>query len=605
MGKGRRLAHMEWTGKRKGELITVLLVMLALVMTGVLCPMTFYLNDDVMMRSILSGAYTGTPDGHAVYMKYPLTGIVSLLYRLTNRIPWFSLMMTGCFWLAVSMVMVQLVSIASAKADKNRKKYTGVITVALGAILCAALFLPHFIYLHYTVAAAVLGGCALFLAVTGAHRRALPLLVLCYCIRSQVFFLLLPFLLVALLWQLCEKPDDEKHRAKRKGLWKEKGKETVITLAFLAGSILICMLWNGWAYRGEGWKQYTEYNDSRTLLYDYEALLPYDQYEEQYTAAGISADQYRIMEEYNIALEESVESTVLEKAARLYSEENKKSSTTRQKLKQCAVDYYYHIRYVDKPYNVLLLLGYLAAAVLLIRQRRWLQLLLTCCMGAGRSLIWLYLLWKGRFPERIYVSLYLLEIMVLAGMICVMASGWRALSEKGEACYGKREKAAGIVKAAFSLLLCCLLLTVFAVQMSDMSQRAAAQLKAQEKWDALTAYCAGQEGTLYLLDVRSMVSYAGRVWEETPDQENYLLAGGWMSQTPLMQKRFTAYGANDGGALLAKGGPEQGALLIAACERDVSWLEGYLSRRFGPLTMERIDRIEADGQEVFYIYRFY
>lgn len=608
---------MEWIGKRKSEPVTVLAVLLALVLTGILCPMTYYLNDDVMIRSILSGAYTGTPDGHAVYMKYPLTGIISLLYRLTNHVPWFSLMLTGCFLLAISMVLVRLVQML--KEAEYGKKFFGIISLVLGALLCAALFLPNFIYLHYTVTAAVLGGCGLFLAATGADRRAVLPLVLCYCIRSQVFFLLLPFLGAALLWQLCEVSFGRKDKAGLKTglrtglksglreLWRRKGKESAVTLVFLAGSILVCMLWNGWAYRSEGWRQYTEYNDSRTRLYDYEALLSYDQYEEQYTAAGISGEQYRIMEEYNIALDESVDGTVLETSARLYVKERERSSTGLQRLKQCIIDYYYHIRYTDKPYNAILLLMYFIIAVLMLGRKRWLQLLLVCCLGAGRSLIWLYLLWMGRFPERIYISLYLLEIMALAGMIgvsvlCAEASKPSASKQAGSS---GRKRAAGLVRAAVSLLMCCLLFAAFASQMSVMSQRAAAQLETQERWDALTAYCAEREGTLYLLDVRSMVSYSGRVWEKTPDQENYLLAGGWMSRTPLMRQIFSEYGEKDGGALLAKGGLDDSVLLIAACERDVSWLAGYLSGRFGQLTMERTDSIEADGKELFYVYRFY
>ena len=65
----------------------------------------FYLNDDVTMRSILSGAYTGTPDGHAVYMQYPLSGVLAILYRVVGFIPWMELffvgtVLTGMFFFA-------------------------------------------------------------------------------------------------------------------------------------------------------------------------------------------------------------------------------------------------------------------------------------------------------------------------------------------------------------------------------------------------------------------------------------------------------------------------------------------------------------------------
>ena len=71
------------------------------------------------MRDILSGAYAGVPDGHAVYMKYPLTGMLSLLYRLTGKIPWFSAFLAGCFLLSASLVIGELVGRTDLPAMKT------------------------------------------------------------------------------------------------------------------------------------------------------------------------------------------------------------------------------------------------------------------------------------------------------------------------------------------------------------------------------------------------------------------------------------------------------------------------------------------------------
>ena len=49
----------------------------------------FYdLNDDVLMKDILAGVYTGTPEGHNIQMLWLISAFISLFYRLAGGIPW-------------------------------------------------------------------------------------------------------------------------------------------------------------------------------------------------------------------------------------------------------------------------------------------------------------------------------------------------------------------------------------------------------------------------------------------------------------------------------------------------------------------------------------
>ena len=92
---------------KQEKIISVCVTGAVFALAAFLCRPVFYLNDDVTMRSILSGSYTGVPDGHVVYMKYPLTGMLSLLYRLTDKLPWLELFFAGCLiWAVAEMVSV-------------------------------------------------------------------------------------------------------------------------------------------------------------------------------------------------------------------------------------------------------------------------------------------------------------------------------------------------------------------------------------------------------------------------------------------------------------------------------------------------------------------
>ena len=62
----------------------ILSLAMALILAGILAArFDFYydLNDDVLIKDILSGVYSGTPDGHTMQLLYPLGALLALLYR--------------------------------------------------------------------------------------------------------------------------------------------------------------------------------------------------------------------------------------------------------------------------------------------------------------------------------------------------------------------------------------------------------------------------------------------------------------------------------------------------------------------------------------------
>lgn len=589
--------------KTKRSLLITGLTAMVFLGIGLLCPLMYDLNDDITLRSILSGAYTGTPDGHAVYMKYPLTGLISLLYRVCRPVPWFDLVMAGFFVLAVSAVICRTVSLLEERgnvvqeqgraADRTAGYLWAGLVIAGMSFLCAGLYLMNFLKMHYTLVAAMLGGSALYLVITGTWcgfpkklsvkelllQSILPvlLLVLCYDVRSQVFFLLLPFLGVAVLWQA----------------WDGRFLQLIPFAALLLAGTALCMIWNAWMYRDSGWKEYEAYNESRTMLYDYTEPLPYEENRELYEQLGITRDQHRLLVQYDTVLDRSVDQELLQKAADASFEKRDEQRSQKEYIRECLVEYYYYLRYTGKPYNILLMLGYLAVLVLTAMRKRMGQLLLVLCMGAGRSLIWVYLIWKGRFPERIYLSLYLIELMLLAGMVMDLAL--KAKEPQSQ------RKWSRFVSCGTAGLLCLMLVFFAGERFAAGWQRAAEQQKIQEEWDILQEYCTSHGEEVYLLDVTSMVAYSGRQYETVPARQNYLLAGGWMSNTPLLEERFAQLGVTDGGEALIITGHVK---FIAKADRDTGWLEEYMARRFGPCSMEKADSVELEGQEIFTVYQF-
>ena len=192
------------------------------VVAMLIYPPVFYLNDDVTMRSILSGAYTGTPDGHAVYMQYPLTGLIALLYRAIHFVPWFELFLAGCIWSCMMLLIYHAT-----------KPYVG-FGIAI------VLYLPFCFYMHYTIVAALLAGTAIFL-IAAKKKLLWPivLFLVAYMIRSQIGLLSLPFMAAAIVWRLVITESEER---KSEALYLVR--QSVVLLI----GILLCAMINGCLY---------------------------------------------------------------------------------------------------------------------------------------------------------------------------------------------------------------------------------------------------------------------------------------------------------------------------------------------------------------------
>ena len=63
--------------------------------------------DDLAMKSIISGVFTGTPDGHSVFMRYPLSWLLSQLYRIWAGVDWYDLFFMGCHGWCVWLIFAR------------------------------------------------------------------------------------------------------------------------------------------------------------------------------------------------------------------------------------------------------------------------------------------------------------------------------------------------------------------------------------------------------------------------------------------------------------------------------------------------------------------
>ncbi len=553
-----------WCRRHENQLLASLLLLALLLFAGIRYDYYFDLNDDVMMKDTLAGVYTGVPEGHNIQMLYPLSFLISLLYRIFPKAPVYGIFLCLCqygsIWLAVER---------SLRYGRN-VRWKAAMALAEGTVLLL-LLLPHLVFVQYTFVSAMLAGAAAFLFMTSPEedkehffrKNMLPVLlaVLAYMLRTEMLLLLLPLICVAGMyrWSLEEQvfaPGNAKSYLSVFG-------------GILAG-MLAALGIHAAAFGSPEWKEYVTFFNSRTELYDFQGIPPYEGNEELYRSLGLTeSGQEMLLEQYNFGLDDTLTAGDLDRISEyqrarrgekedffgLFAEKlklYKYRSFHKEPAGSAAAD--------DFPWNFLAIAGYgavffaAAAGAVLRRDYR------AAAAGAGklfflfsvRTSLWMFILVKGRDPVRITHSLYWMELCILFAMfLAETAGGYR----KSRDCAKRNcHESAGAVCAA-------LLLTgiIFAAGMAgrecvaDTDKEYAARMGANAVDKGMKEYSRNHPDCFYFIDVYSSVSYPSEpyfsVWysekifsEVNNSLGNYDIMGGWLVKSPTHRKKLGVFG---------------------------------------------------------------
>ena len=74
---------------RKGTFLNIILAAVltaaCVIVVRIFYVFTYGVIDDAFIQMVLSGAYTGVPDAHVVYIKYPLAWILKTLFTVMGK----------------------------------------------------------------------------------------------------------------------------------------------------------------------------------------------------------------------------------------------------------------------------------------------------------------------------------------------------------------------------------------------------------------------------------------------------------------------------------------------------------------------------------------
>lgn len=290
--------------KQKYRKISVALISNFLIlgaMAAVMRP-SFETNDDIVFAELGSGM-RGVKDAHLVFQNYGLGMIYRLLYGMTGRLPWYTIVQYMILFVAFTVVTYVLIS-----------RLGEISGLCLFVILACGFGYEGYIHLQFTKTAGIAAAAAVFLLLYLLEQEkyswwgiagGILLAVIAYMYREDQFWASCGLMAGAGLLFLFDLRKYRNKKLRRLGI-------CVLTFGVLILSVFGVDRWDSSKYRSAEWKEYQEFNQLRSELLDY-GFPDYDSNQEIYEELGISREAYELYKSWNFNDTEKFDTEVMKK----------------------------------------------------------------------------------------------------------------------------------------------------------------------------------------------------------------------------------------------------------------------------------------------------
>ena len=587
------MACKSFLKKKENCILTLLFLGILLLVSAIRYDYYFDLNDDVLMKDILAGVYTGDPEGHNIQMLWLISALISVFYRVVQVLPWYGMFLCFCHFLSIGLIVHRSLLLTEQLEAFGKK-----IRLLKGFLFLTELFfalsflMPHLVCAQYTVTCSMLAAAAAFLFLTtditlpaGAFIRrnigTVLLVFLAYLIRSEMLLLLLPLICAAgvIKWSMKKKIFTREHMIKYL---------SVIGLILL--SVGIGQGTHKIAYGSSEWQKFNEFFDNRTELYDFQILPEYEANKEFYESIGLTEMERELLANYNFGLDEEIDEDLVLKVADYAASIRQAERPFQQNLLDSLKSDYRRMCYgsshneSDYPWNYMVILAYVAVLVLSLMDREKKMPARTSSAAfrlgflfAVRMTLWLWLIMRDRVPVRISHSMYFMELCILFAFGLIL---WIKMAADDRS--RKTGSVAGVICLA-AVLLYSVMALPFTIRSLDLDT----QTKAERNlpYQELYQYLRQQSDDFYFIDVYSSVGYTEKMFVDVDNSlANYDIMGGWACKSPLQRKKLAAFGiSNMEEALLT----QDNVYYVQEKGADTRWLIRYYRDHGREITLIR------------------
>jgi hypothetical protein len=550
--------------KKKDLACAVFASAIYIILIWNLIPFVYGIIDDRSMMEIVSGQYLGYPDAHTIFSGYWYSLILTGLYNLLPQVDWYAglyIFLQGC-----CMVIVLL-----RFYGWYTKRNTRLLATGLVYLFFAAFCMQGLVQLSFTTTAAIAGAIVVFWYLTAEEIRWMDILLLfgmglwtCQ-VRYDIFYMIVPVCGVVWLFRTFT--------PEKKNVW-----HFAVPVA-VGGILLLQFAGNAVGYGSEEWKSYEQYNDARSMIYDYPeyALPTYDEAEVFYQSIGIEKkSRARTLMNYNYTADDRITPGFFAEYIQAYEQAFPSATGRLQKIVQSVKAYGKGILSLRFHVKHLLALGlYFLLAVWYLWKKQWLLLGRTVSVVGLQILLWLYLLYAGRIPERVIYSMNLMMIVTVAAL-------------GSEVFRGKM-----FAKKWISTLLVLVILGfgIAGIQnVRTLRQENQETAHQNENIEELKTYCSEHPENFYFNDVTSLAftTWNVHLWTDEPYGMNYMSLGDWMSFSPIWQEKLAQNGIHSVRDALYE---SDNVYLICSFDKGIE----YLELLYDGVTVTEVDKVAGFG----------
>lgn len=382
------------TVNRKKVILFIFLLLFFLVI-GIIIHPIYESNDDREMITILSGVFGSKYAPNAVFIGFPLSWLISILYRACSSVPWYGLFFSGILMVSSFFILSDVLFEKQIKLEKKTR-----IIISISILI--GIYFNSFIVQQFTVISAILAGTAIYLMCRDKHRIAvIIMMILSYEIRNDVFLMSLPFIIIAIF-------------AKNISIQRIRDiiKKTIPII--LCVFIIVCggKIVNEYAYSSNEWKEYSSFNNLRSEIYDRTDFENNNDYKKTCLENGFTETDFYAASTYRLLYDDSIDIDKLNTINRIVNDKHKDSIPVK-----IAKVMYYDIKNIAVTYWIYTIISIMLLIMILLLFRKNRRILFICGAAIGsKYLIISYLVWFARLPERVFFGLTLVYILLLAGV---------------------------------------------------------------------------------------------------------------------------------------------------------------------------------------------
>lgn len=532
-------------------------------------PIVYSTNDDRMIAEIVSGQFTGTPESYGIQMTFGFTWFLSKLYEITRSLNWYGIVLISAQIFSLGGILYRLQSFCEKWVNKAL-----MLLSAIGVFL--AIWLKVYVQLTYTTTAAFVGMAAIFWYATCKTDWKNILMVgilanIAFCIRPNIFYMLIPATGLVYLWKLIAKKDFKK---------------LTIGAPFLILSVTLCLfLVNAAAYSKEGWKEFREFFDVRTNVYDYYDLLPYGEYPELYEPYGVSEEEYNMMRVYDYTVLGDLPKEFFPEYLQAVKAMEKEQGINFVTRSFDAVKIFVRDVFTNAYGwgNTALFIIATVLFIVLLWKKNYSLAIYLAVQCAAVKMLWLYFTYWGRAIERIQVTMSLIFLAVILHVLFEM---------KDMHLFGKSMWIKGLKMTALVGIFC-----LAGINFRSYRYENIAKTNWYNDVETIKEYCAKDPDRLYFMDIATMTELYGKftIKNTEPEYINYISLGDWSAYCPHYEEKLEKHGVKN----VAESITDENTYVIMLHNYQLKCMKEYLH-----VEEEWVETIFGANETMYAVYQF-